>query len=62
MQVFASSQHYYANFGVLNGPFLSREWSQATLVAGGPLVREWSDTARRDQGLRLLALNRVPIT
>ena len=50
-------QDYYANFGVLNGPFLFREWEQAKRLVGGPLVREWAETMRKEKGLRLLALN-----
>jgi TRAP-type transport system periplasmic protein len=51
------TQDYYANFGVLNGPFLFREWEQAKRLVNGPLVKEWSETMRREKGLRLLALN-----
>jgi tripartite ATP-independent transporter DctP family solute receptor len=50
-------QDYYANFGVLNGPFLFREWSQAKPFLAGPLVKEWAEAMRKDKGLRMLALN-----
>ena len=50
-------QDYYANFGVLNGPFLFREWDQARKLVTGPLVKEWAETMRKEKGLRLLALN-----
>jgi tripartite ATP-independent transporter DctP family solute receptor len=50
-------QDYYANFGVLNGPFLFREWSQARKLVTGPLVKEWAETMRKEKGLRLIALN-----
>lgn len=50
-------QDYYPSFGVLNGPFLFREWAQAKKLVTGPLVREWAEAMRRDKGLRLLALN-----
>ena len=33
-------QDYYANFGVLNGPFLFREWSQARRLVTSPLIKE----------------------
>jgi len=50
-------QDYHANFGVLNGPFLFREWSQARKLVTGPLVKEWAETMRKEKGLRLIALN-----
>jgi tripartite ATP-independent transporter DctP family solute receptor len=50
-------QDYYANFGVLNGPFLFRDWSQAKRLVTGPLVMEWAETMRKEKGLRLLTLN-----
>jgi len=50
-------QDYYTNFGVLNGPFLFREWSQARKLVTGPLVKEWAETMRKEKGLRLIALN-----
>lgn len=50
-------QDYYANFGVLNGPFLFREWEQAKRLVNGPLVKDWAEAMRREKGLRLLALN-----
>lgn len=50
-------QDYYANFGVLNGPFLFREWDQARRLVNGPLVKEWAETMRKEKGMRLLALN-----
>jgi len=50
-------QDYYANFGVLNGPFLFREWSQARRLVTSPLVKEWAETMRKEKGLRLIALN-----
>lgn len=50
-------QDYYVNFGVLNGPFLFREWDQAKRLVSGPLVKEWADTMRKEKGMRLLALN-----
>jgi TRAP-type C4-dicarboxylate transport system substrate-binding protein len=50
-------QDYYANFGVLNGPFLFREWSQAKPFLGGPVVNEWAEAMRKEKGLRMLALN-----
>jgi TRAP-type transport system periplasmic protein len=50
-------QDYYANFGVLNGPFLFREWGQAKRLVTGPLVMEWAETMRKEKGLRLLTLN-----
>ncbi len=51
------TQDYYANFGVLSGPFLFREWDQAKKLVNGPLVKEWAEVMRKDKGLRLLALN-----
>jgi len=50
-------QDYYANFGVLNGPFLFREWDQAKRLVNGPLVKEWAEVMRKEKGMRLLALN-----
>jgi tripartite ATP-independent transporter DctP family solute receptor len=50
-------QDYYANFGILNGPFLFRDWNQAKPLLGGPLVKEWAEAMRREKGLRMLALN-----
>lgn len=50
-------QDYYANFGVLNGPFLFREWDQAKRLMNGPLVKEWAEAMRKEKGMRLLALN-----
>lgn len=50
-------QDYYANFGVLNGPFLFREWAQAKPFLAGPLVKEWAETMRQSSGMRVLALN-----
>jgi TRAP-type transport system periplasmic protein len=50
-------QDYYANFGVLNGPFLFREWEQAKKLVNGPLVKEWAEAMRKEKGMRLLALN-----
>jgi tripartite ATP-independent transporter DctP family solute receptor len=50
-------QDYYANFGVLNGPFLFREWDQARRLVNGPLVKEWAEVMRKEKGMRLLALN-----
>jgi tripartite ATP-independent transporter DctP family solute receptor len=50
-------QDYYANFGVLNGPFLFREWDQAKKLVSGPLVKEWAETMRKEKGMRLIALN-----
>lgn len=50
-------QDYYANFGVLNGPFLFREWSQARRLVTSPLIKEWAETMRKEKGLRLIALN-----
>lgn len=40
-------QDYYANFGVLNGPFLFREWEQAKRLVKGPLVQELAETMRK---------------
>jgi tripartite ATP-independent transporter DctP family solute receptor len=50
-------QDYYVNFGVLNGPFLFREWDQAKRLVSGPLVKEWAEAMRKEKGMRLLALN-----
>jgi tripartite ATP-independent transporter DctP family solute receptor len=50
-------QDYYVNFGVLNGPFLFREWDQAKKLVSGPLVKEWAEAMRKEKGMRLLALN-----
>jgi tripartite ATP-independent transporter DctP family solute receptor len=50
-------QDYYVNFGVLNGPFLFREWEQAKRLVSGPLVKEWAEAMRKEKGMRLLALN-----
>jgi len=50
-------QDYYVDFGVLNGPFLFREWSQAKQLVSGPLVKGWAETMRKEKGMRLLALN-----
>jgi tripartite ATP-independent transporter DctP family solute receptor len=62
-------QDYYANFGVLNGPFLFREWDQAKRLVNGPLVKEMGrgdaegkrDAAARPQlVLRAAAHHRPP--
>jgi TRAP-type transport system periplasmic protein len=50
-------QDYYANFGVLNGPFLFREWEQARRLVNGLLVKEWAEAMRKEKGMRLLTLN-----